>query len=101
MHLDGAVQHAVRDILTAILPADVEVFAYGSRIHGRCLKPFSDLDLCLRGPAPVPDKLLQQVRDALEDSNLSIKVDVVDWHTISEEFRTAIRGDLQPFLGQR
>lgn len=93
MHLDGPHLQEVKRILAFWAPG-IPAFAYGSRIHGRNLKPLSDLDLCLKDVRPVPDKVIWQVRDAFDISDLPMRVDVVDWHNLSEEFRDAIGPDL-------
>ena len=94
MHLDRRHLEDVRTILAEHLPPDIAVLAFGSRVHGRNLKRFSDLDLCLKGAGPVPDTTLQALRDAFEESALPIKVDIVDWRGLTPEFQAAIAGDL-------
>ena len=94
MHLDDRHRATVRHIVKAMVPANVEVLAFGSRVHGRCLKPYSDLDLCLRGVEPIPEATLRSLRAAFEDSDLPFKVDIVDWHGISDEFQAAIESSL-------
>jgi hypothetical protein len=66
-------------------------------VHGRNLKPFSDLDLCLRGKAEVPSVVLERLDAEFRDSDLVIKVDVIDWHRAAPDFRDAIAKDLVPF----
>jgi predicted nucleotidyltransferase len=82
-------------ILKRHLPEGVRVFAFGSRVHGRNFKAYSDLDLCLRGETPLPVALLANLAADFEDSQLPFKVDVVDWGALSPEFRDAIAGDLE------
>lgn len=96
MHLDNSACAEVRRILDHNLPPGVQVFAFGSRVHGRNLKLYSDLDLCLRGAAPVPAAILSKLNEAFEDSLLPFKVDLIDWTVISPEFRAAIIADLEP-----
>lgn len=96
MRLDDDHRAELGRILARTLPAGVNVFAFGSRVHGRNLKPFSDIDLCLRGDKPVPGDVLMKLGNELEDSMLPFKVDVVDWATLSPEFRDAIANDLEP-----
>jgi len=78
----------MRGLLAAELP-DCEVRAFGSRVTGAA-KPYSDLDLVLRGPARLPFERLAAVREAFAESELPIRVDVIDWHAISENFRKII-----------
>lgn len=77
----------VREILKAHLP-DREVWVFGSRI-GDNPKPYSDLDLVIRGEAP-PSGILTALKEAFEESNLPFQVDVVEWATTSEKFRQII-----------
>ncbi len=76
--------------------AGVPVYAFGSRVHGRTLKRTSDLDICFRGDTPVSEKVKRQVANAFEVSDIPFRVDVVDWHDLSAEFRAAIVDDLVP-----
>lgn len=78
----------VRRLLAAHVP-ECEVRAFGSRVTGKP-KPYSDLDLVLIGPARLPLGRLAAVREALQDSELPIRVDVLDWHAIPESFRQII-----------
>jgi predicted nucleotidyltransferase len=100
MHLDDASLSKIRGILRRHLPAGVDVLVFGSRAHGRNLKPFSDLDLCLRGKQPVPVPVLEGLDAAFRESDLPIKVDIIDWHCGAPEFRDAIAPDLVPLLLQ-
>ena len=99
MHLDEADQKIVGDVLSRCVPGNVGVYAYGSRIHGRGLKPFSDLDLCLIGRDVRPADSMIYLRTAFEDSDLRINVDTVDWWLLSDEFRQAIRAELHHVCG--
>ena len=96
MHLTEGHRAEVRRILDRTLPPDIRVFAFGSRVHGRNLKPYSDLDLCLKGESAVPTTALSRLVSAFEDSALPFKVDIVDWAVISPDFRAAVARDLQP-----
>jgi predicted nucleotidyltransferase len=71
---------------------DAEVWAYGSRVKGQA-HDGSDLDLVLRNPVQLgrPQERLYALRDALEESNLPILVEVLDWARLPEEFRREIR----------
>ena len=52
MHLTPQERAGVLDILRRHLPGRT-VWAFGSRVHGRRLKPFSDLDLAVIGETPL------------------------------------------------
>ena len=98
MHLDDASLRQVRAILRRHLPAGVDVYVFGSRAHGGRLKPFSDLDLCLRATHPLPSAVLDTLNAAFKESDLPIKVDLVDWHSIEPAFRDRVLGDFVPLL---
>ena len=66
---------------------ECEVRAFGSRVTGKA-KPYSDLDILLIGPSRLPLARVAAVREAFAELELPIRVDVVDWHSISENFRS-------------
>ena len=83
-----------REQLEALLRKHVPgaaVWAYGSRISGRC-HPGSDLDLVLRSPT------LEQLEggyydllEAIEESTIPILVQAHDWARLLESFRREIK----------
>ena len=82
-HLDE-----VRRILAQHVPG-ARAWAFGSRTGGQA-KRFSDLDVALEAKDGVPTEAMARLRDAFSESDLPIKVDVVDWQTLDPEFRAAI-----------
>ena len=79
-------------LVLAILQRHVprqEVWAFGSRIQGKA-RPTSDLDLAVITEEPLAFGVLERLREAFAESNLPMKVDVLDWSDISEEFRGVI-----------
>ncbi|ARW11838.1 nucleotidyltransferase family protein [Acetobacter ascendens] len=64
-------------ILNDIVP-NREVRAFGSRVTGKA-KPFSDLDLAIMGDEPLPLETRVQLEEAFSESDLSWKIDVLDW----------------------
>jgi predicted nucleotidyltransferase len=78
----------VREILAAHVPG-VEVRAFGSRVTGTSV-PTSDLDLVLVAPERLSLRALRTLEEAFEDSDLPMRVDVVEWQRLSSEFRAAI-----------
>jgi predicted nucleotidyltransferase len=85
----------VREILKREIPG-VEVWVFGSRIQGRS-RPFSDLDLALKGPSQIEPSTLTRLQMAFEDSNLPIFVDVLDLSEVSEAFRHRIEANHMVF----
>ena len=82
----------VRSILQAYLP-EFEVWAFGSRVHGRTIKQFSDLDLAVISQTPLATTILIEVKDAFTESDLPFKVDIIDWAVTNERFRAIVEKD--------
>ncbi len=81
----------VQDILKKHVP-ERDVWAFGSRAKWLA-KEYSDLDLCIVGKIPLSFTTLGLLKEAFDESDLPWKVDVVDWATTSESFRTIIERD--------
>ncbi len=69
--------------------SECEIRVFGSRIHGMA-KPYSDIDIALKCGSPIDRRTMSRLKEALQESTLPIRVDVLDWHSISEEFRAVI-----------
>ncbi len=67
---------------------------FGSRIKGAA-KDWSDLDLAIVGSAKLEQHALYDLKEAFEESDLPIRVDVLDWHGISPEFQAVINADYE------
>lgn len=78
----------LRGLLNRYLPG-VTVWAFGSRIKGTS-RPDSDLDLAVFA-SPDHGRQVHELKEALDESNLPFRVDVLVWEQISEAFRENIR----------
>lgn len=81
----------VRNILARHVPQH-EVWAFGSRAKGTA-KEYSDLDLAIITDQPLGLSLSAALSDDFAESDLPIKVDVVDWATTREAFRKIIQAE--------
>ena len=81
----------LRAVLRDHLSPDTAVWAFGSRVTGAARR-YSDLDLALQGNAPLEWDRLARLNDALSESGVTIKVDVVDLRTVDPAFRLLIEG---------
>ncbi len=79
----------VRSALRRHVP-DRKVLVFGSRATWTA-KDYSDLDIVIMGEEPLSLHAASALDEALGESNLPFKVDVVDWARIDEEFRRIIR----------
>ncbi len=81
----------VEAILAEHVP-ECEVRAFGSRAAWTAMD-YSDLDLAIVGQRPLDWRTLGRLKEAFEESSLPMRVDVLDWHAISESFREVIERD--------
>ena len=81
----------VQQILAEHVPA-CEVRAFGSRVT-QSAKKYSDLDLAIVGATALDRNTLARLKEAFEDSDLPIQVDVLDWQEISQSFRETVAKD--------
>lgn len=91
--IDLAPHHlaTVRRILGEHVP-DCEVRAFGSRAKWEG-QDYSDLDLAVVCEGDENGWAIERLKEAFKDSDLPIRVDVLDWHTIADDFRQAIESD--------
>ncbi|RKU22471.1 restriction endonuclease subunit S [Candidatus Poribacteria bacterium] len=87
----------VQHILAKHVPG-YEVRAFGSRVKWTA-KDYSDLDLAVVGSKPLTLRQTGQLAEAFEESNLPIRVDILDWHRISEEFKKIITEEYEVIQG--
>ena len=78
----------IQRILNEHVP-DCAVRAFGSRAKWNA-RDYSDLDLAVVGKQPLGWRVLSRLETAFKESDLPFRVDVLDWHDISENFRTLI-----------
>jgi len=53
-------------------------------------KDYSDLDLAVVGKEKLSDNIFYAVKESFEESDLPFRVDVLDWHRISKEFKKVV-----------
>jgi predicted nucleotidyltransferase len=90
-----ALDEAQLAMVTAILARHVPnavVWAFGSRATGRS-KKYSDLDLCIKASHPLSLDVMSALAEDFSESDLPWKVDLVDWHSISDAFKAIIDRD--------
>lgn len=78
----------VRKILKKYVPK-AEIRIFGSR-YKHTNKEYSDIDIAIVQVDKIDIKLYSEMKEAFEESNLKYRVDLVEWNTISEEFKKII-----------
>ena len=89
MHLKPEELRIVKRLLQEYVPGH-EVWVFGSRAHGRHLKPFSDLDLAIMTDSPLSLDAFVRLKHAFTESDLPFRVDVVDWAATEPHFKDII-----------
>lgn len=91
LHTRTAITNLVRHIAG---PLPVRIYIFGSQARGAAGFG-SDIDVAIErvDQKPLPPGLLTEIRDALDDSNIPERVDVVDWAVVSDGFRAAASRD--------
>jgi len=69
------------------------IWAFGSRATGRRVRRFSDLDIALEGEGLSFDQMAS-LHDALDESRLPFKVDIVQIETLTPEFKARIMPEM-------
>lgn len=77
------------NILREVVP-NCEIRIFGSR-HKGSSKPYSDIDLAVLGLVGIEQE--DNLREALVNSEITVRVDVLNWDTISDAFKSIIETD--------
>lgn len=96
--IDVAEQYLIliKTILQKTVP-DYETWAFGSRVTGKA-KPYSDLDLVLIGKQKLDRRQKMELKEAFAESDLPFRVDILDWNTLSDNFKPIIQQQYERIL---
>ena len=78
----------IRRILEEHVPGAV-ARVFGSRVAGTSAK-YSDIDIAIMSHEKLTLETQAALRIAFEESDLPFRVDIIDWHGISGEFKRRI-----------
>lgn len=88
LHLDPTQLNIVKAILQKHIP-DMPVWAFGSRVSGTH-RQYSDLDLAICGEEKISLSTLIDLKEAFSQSDLDIKIDIIDMQDIHHDFKKNI-----------
>lgn len=80
----------------ALSAANARVYVFGSRATGTT-KRAADLDLAIDLGRALSVKEQLSLADQFEESDLPYRVDIVDMHTVSHEFKLIIEQSMRAF----
>lgn len=86
---DTAIAEVRRIVLEHLSGRDATVIFFGSRANGSA-SVASDIDVAVLPRQPLPTGLLGRIREALEESHVPYRVDVVDLSLVDTAFRRRI-----------
>lgn len=79
-------------LITPLKKENIDVWIFGSRAREDFQK-FSDIDILFEAKKPIPSGLLFSITEALEESRLPYKVDLVNIDDLAESYRENILRD--------
>ncbi len=84
----NSIEQKIKDIILNNIEGDEKyrLFVFGSRADNSARK-YSDYDIGIEGKVAISFSVLAKIKTALDDSDLPYKVDVVDFFTVSDDFR--------------
>ena len=89
----------MKGIFTKYLPeCEFRTFAFRTRWT---VKDYSDLDLTVVEGSPLDRRTMARIREAIEQSELPMRVEVVDWHHGFQHFWDAIERERGGMVGIR
>lgn len=89
--LDPEVRRKVIGVLTVLFPS-AKIYLFGSRAWGTA-RPLSDIDVAIDEGEEIDRLRIGEAHGMFEGSNLHMKVDVVDIHTLPESWVERIKRD--------
>lgn len=80
-------ENEIKKIIFKFLnPKEYQAFIFGSRATGKARK-YSDYDIGVWGKKPLPAMIKFLIKDALEESDLPFKVEIVDFSLVADKFK--------------
>lgn len=76
-------------VLSLLEGCSAKVYLFGSRANDTAGR-LSDIDIAILPAAELPAGLLSDIREALEQSNILYRVDIVDLTQVSELFKLKV-----------
>lgn len=85
--MDKKTKKEIKKIIFRFLdPKKYQVFVFGSRVF-RGARKFSDVDIGIIGRQKVNFSLIEEIKEAFEESDFPYNVDVVDFNNVSKDFK--------------
>lgn len=76
----------IKDLLRKNLPSDCRVFLFGARAQNQAGR-ISDIDIGILPQEPLDEKILCAMKNAIDESFVPFKVDLVDFSRVDRSFK--------------
>jgi len=86
------VEEAKRIVLNMLASYPTKVYLFGSRANGT-MGRYSDIDIGVLPNEQLPTGLLSSIREALEQSNILYRVEIVDLSKVADEFKNRVTSE--------
>lgn len=63
-----------------------KVFFFGSRVEGRG-DEHSDIDIGIEGPEEIPNTIMAQIKEDIDNLSILYKIEIVDFKNVSSDFK--------------
>ena len=79
----------IAEILQKHLNTKTKIWAFGSRVTHKA-RFNSDLDLAIEAPQAINHQIIQRLKEDFNDAAIAFSIDVLDMHTIDDNFKNII-----------
>ena len=86
--VEPEIKNKIVGILKLLIP-EAQVYLFGSRAKATH-QEFSDIDLALDAGSPLDHRKVNEARSVLQSLSIPYKVDLVDFHRVSELMKKSI-----------
>ena len=86
--LDEKIQQKIIAIISALKP-EAKIYLFGSRARGTNSER-SDIDIALDAGHALPPRDVDEIGSMLRESNIMYKIDIVDFHEVSDAMHNEI-----------
>ena len=88
-YLPKDLEQKILKILKKYCPKDTEFILFGSFTSGKYTDK-SDIDVAIKGQQPLDTAIWTKIEEAFEESDITRKVDVLDFYRVKKEFQEVI-----------
>lgn len=80
---------AIAQRVRTFLGRDFRLYLFGSRASGKADR-YADFDLMVWGPEAISEETFLEIKNSIDSLETLHKIDLVDYHRVSTEFRNVI-----------